>query len=239
MALVSGAGSGRQAYTYSALVGSARRVQGLLQRALGRSDLRDVRVALLYPGGFDYAAALLGVWMAGGIAVPLHPTHPAPELEYLLADSGASVLLVASSGPLEAVARGLAKPAVPEAAKPNQFPLEIIAWEAADEVEDPVTVPGAGALAEATHTEPLDYGSTEEFLKRRALFIYTSGTTGKVSSQGNAVAFKPLLLRPLFLELRTTRTHRAPCFTPLTRCLLLAFSCVFSLCLVLVCSQRE
>ncbi|MCG3157126.1 MAG: Long-chain-fatty-acid--CoA ligase [bacterium] len=60
----------------------------------GAADLAEARVALLAPPGLDFVAALLGIWRAGGIAVPLAVTHPAAELEYVLHDCGASVLVV-------------------------------------------------------------------------------------------------------------------------------------------------
>jgi malonyl-CoA/methylmalonyl-CoA synthetase len=58
----------------------------------GAADLREARVAFLAPPGLHYAATLWGAWRAGGVAVPLSTSHPKPELEYAVADSGASVL---------------------------------------------------------------------------------------------------------------------------------------------------
>jgi malonyl-CoA/methylmalonyl-CoA synthetase len=49
---------------------------------------------------------MLGVWRAGGIAVPLCVSHPDPELEYVLGDSGAEVLI--ASPEFEDRLRGLA-----------------------------------------------------------------------------------------------------------------------------------
>ncbi len=60
----------------------------------GAADLAEARVALLAPPGRDFVAALLGIWRAGGIAVPLAVTHPAAELEYVLRDCGAAILVV-------------------------------------------------------------------------------------------------------------------------------------------------
>ncbi len=81
----------RGSYTYEdLLVSSARAASNLLA---GDEDLREKRVAYLIPSGFDYVAVMLGVWRAGGIAVPLCVSHPDPELEYVLGDSGAGVLI--------------------------------------------------------------------------------------------------------------------------------------------------
>ncbi|MEM4657866.1 MAG: acyl-CoA synthetase, partial [Candidatus Methanosuratincola sp.] len=43
--------------------------------------------------GFAYASVMWGIWRAGGVAVPLSPSHPAPELEYVVTDSEASCLI--------------------------------------------------------------------------------------------------------------------------------------------------
>ena len=57
------------------------------------SGLAGARVALLCSPGRDFVTALLGTWLAGGVAVPLHPDHPGPELRYYLEDAGVSVLV--------------------------------------------------------------------------------------------------------------------------------------------------
>ena len=45
------------------------------------------RVAYLIPPGRDHVAVQLGIWLAGGIAVPLAISHPLRELEYILDDA--------------------------------------------------------------------------------------------------------------------------------------------------------
>lgn len=58
----------------------------------GRRDLEERRVAIL-ARGFDYAAALLGIWRAGGVAVPLCASHPPAELEFVIRDAGAECVV--------------------------------------------------------------------------------------------------------------------------------------------------
>lgn len=50
----------------------------------GKADLKEERVALLIPGGVDYVTTLLGIWRAGGIAVPLNVAGALPEVEHAL-----------------------------------------------------------------------------------------------------------------------------------------------------------
>ena len=61
-----------------------------------KPDLAESRVAFLFPPGFRYAAALWGIWRAGGVAVPLAVSHPRPELEYVVRDAEAAILVAAS-----------------------------------------------------------------------------------------------------------------------------------------------
>ena len=57
------------------------------------SDLKEKRVAFLLPSDFSYVKVQWGIWRAGGIAVPLCTSHPAPELEYIVQNSGASAIV--------------------------------------------------------------------------------------------------------------------------------------------------
>jgi malonyl-CoA/methylmalonyl-CoA synthetase len=56
----------------------------------GRDDLQGERVAFLVSPGFEWVAALWGIWQAGGIAVPLPLNSAKPELDYFINDTHAS-----------------------------------------------------------------------------------------------------------------------------------------------------
>src|SRR6185503_6420077 len=78
-------------YSYDDLDDASRRVAGCL---LGdNDDLKQTRVAFLVAPSFAYTAVQRGVWRAGGVAVPLAVSHPPAELEYVIRDSGASVVV--------------------------------------------------------------------------------------------------------------------------------------------------
>jgi len=80
-------------HTYSDLLsGSERTAARLLD---GKADLDEARIVLMAEPSFDYVRVQWAIWRAGGVAVPLCLTHPAPELEYVL-DTTTPVVAIAS-----------------------------------------------------------------------------------------------------------------------------------------------
>lgn len=58
-----------------------------------RRDLEEKRVAFIVPPGFEYVVLKLGLWMAGGVSVPLGIAHSPREIEYVVEDSGAETVV--------------------------------------------------------------------------------------------------------------------------------------------------
>ena len=131
----------------------------------GSADLKEERIAYLIPPGFTYVAVQWGIWRAGGVAVPLATSYPPAELDYVVYDSGASVVVVhpefAERVRPIAVERGL------------RFLLTTYLIDGADDATADL---GQAPFAELT-------------LERKAMIIYTSGTTsrpkGVVATHGN------------------------------------------------------
>ena len=120
---------GERSLTYSELNDAVMRVvAGLLN---GEESLEEERVAFLYPASFDYAALIIGVVAAGGIAVPLSVHASAGELSHCLSVAGVRRLLLPSemrSEALDAVCEvlgveQLAVGGLPDAQVPNVLPL--------------------------------------------------------------------------------------------------------------------
>jgi malonyl-CoA/methylmalonyl-CoA synthetase len=86
-ALVTAAGQ----YTYRDLLQCSAQIA--TQLLAGAADLEEQRVAFLVPSGFDYVAVQWGIWRAGGVAVPLCVSHPRPELDYVIRNAAASILV--------------------------------------------------------------------------------------------------------------------------------------------------
>jgi|KBSSwiStaDraftv2_1062776.scaffolds.fasta_scaffold02236_7 malonyl-CoA/methylmalonyl-CoA synthetase len=78
-------------HSYHDLLETSTRVAGAL--LAGRKDLEEARVAYFIPPGFDHIAVQWGIWRAGGIAVPLALSHPRAELEYVIRDAEAELVL--------------------------------------------------------------------------------------------------------------------------------------------------
>src|SRR5688500_17962624 len=55
------------------------------------------RVAVQLPNGLDWLSAALGALRAGLVVVPVNTAYTDPELEYVLTDSGAALLVVAGA----------------------------------------------------------------------------------------------------------------------------------------------
>ncbi|HEU5112353.1 MAG TPA: acyl-CoA synthetase [Acidimicrobiia bacterium] len=80
-------------HTYSDLLyGSERGAACLLD---ANADLDEARIAFMVEPSFEYVRIQWAIWRAGGVAVPLCLTHPAPELEHVL-DTTSPVIAIAS-----------------------------------------------------------------------------------------------------------------------------------------------
>lgn len=144
---------GGERLTYEQLWNRAARVAGgLVERGLARGD----RVALLLPAGIDWIAGFLGTLLAGGVVVPVNTRFAGPEIEYVLSDSGALIVLRPGE-------------ALPDAAPLDAGPFDAAPSDAApsDAVQSDAAPPREG--------QP---GIDDPAPGDLAAIFYTSGTTG-------------------------------------------------------------
>lgn len=87
--------SGPMRFTYDDVLRRSSQIAAHLLR--NADDLREARVAFMISPGMDYVATLWGIWRSGGVAVPLCLSHPAPALEHVLKDTGATTVLCSSA----------------------------------------------------------------------------------------------------------------------------------------------
>jgi malonyl-CoA/methylmalonyl-CoA synthetase len=151
-------------YTYDDLLRASETVARTL--LAGRADLGEARVAFMVAPGFDYVAVLWGIWRAGGIAVPLSPSHPGPELEYVLDDTGAEAVVADRANEMRVKALATTR--------------DIWFVRSTDAIE--------GSTVEGSTLDPQPL-MVEVAEARRAMILYTSGTTsrpkGVVTTHGN------------------------------------------------------
>jgi malonyl-CoA/methylmalonyl-CoA synthetase len=149
-------------HTYDDLLHASEMVARTL--LAGRPDLGEARIAFIAGPGFEYAATIWGIWRAGGIAVPLALTHPIPEIEYVLDDTGAEAIVADHANALRT--------------RPLATTRDAWFVASADALE------GRGLGVEGREDRLPEVGEA-----RRALILYTSGTTsrpkGVVLTHGN------------------------------------------------------
>ncbi len=78
-------------YSYDQLIQRAELIAFNLLS--GKSDLNEARVSFLIPSGFEYVSVQWGIWMAGGIAIPMCESHPVPELEYVVDNAEVGIVI--------------------------------------------------------------------------------------------------------------------------------------------------
>ncbi|WP_202638622.1 non-ribosomal peptide synthetase [Bailinhaonella thermotolerans] len=169
--------------TYAGLAARANRIAHRL-RELGAGP--GTRVAVCAERSADLVAALLGVVKAGAAYVPLDPDYPPDRLAFMLADSGATVLLTGPGAP-PAIARpgegaepgsasgagpgaegGTAGAAPYGAGERGDRPVAVVSLE-----DDLGAYPATAPPVTATPEHP-------------AYVIYTSGSTGRPKGVANS-----------------------------------------------------
>lgn len=144
VAIISNANS----YSYEDILLGAEQIASTLLKS--RQDLSGARIAFMIPGSHQYIQTLWGIWMAGGIAVPLNDNHPFPSVQYILEDTEAELLILPDEiiEKWKPIKEGLAIQLVP-----------ISAFQPASN-DRPSSLPAIAA-------------------DRPAMILYTSGTTSK------------------------------------------------------------
>ena len=141
-----------------------------LASALVGSGLRTGdRVAVQAPTSAQFVAVYLGALRAGLVLVPVNPAYTVPELDHILADSGARLLITASVAVI-ADADGLRQ------RHPGLDRIVVAARSGTDELAT-LTELLAGAEQSGSPAQPVQ--PLAEDGERLAVLLYTSGTSGR------------------------------------------------------------
>ncbi|KAI0895969.1 acetyl-CoA synthetase-like protein [Annulohypoxylon nitens] len=150
----------RRTFKYGELLPDVSRVRDRILEAAGKSDIRGERVAFLIENSYDYVVTYLAVLASHAIALPLSPPFPAPELQYILSQSGA-ILLLHSSKYASKVDEVLNTSSKELDVTPSPTPVELPKHY--------------GAISETF--EPVEL--VEDEVEGAGMMLYTSGTTNR------------------------------------------------------------
>ncbi|TMW61850.1 hypothetical protein Poli38472_010913 [Pythium oligandrum] len=165
-------GDALASWSYAQLLHEAIRLRDVIQGilpSLARADANPPRIAFLGSRGASYVVMQWATWLAGGIAVPLHSSHPLEELQYIVEDSGASVVLVSdeflANPTLSAFAEQL------KTTKSGSLSVHVHAR--------PVPSSQSARLSDQETSVVRNWVESCQFDKVGAHIVYTSGTTGR------------------------------------------------------------
>ena len=146
----------RRAVGYAELEARTRRLAGHLAQAMLRPG---DRMAMLLGNRVEMVESYFAVVRADGVGVPINPRASVAELEHILTDSGATVI-VTDHAHLAHL-------------PPLRYPLTVLV------VGDEPTPPGCLSYERLATTEPAAPAPDDHGLDDIAWMLYTSGTTGR------------------------------------------------------------
>ncbi len=160
-----------------------RRADALARRLAGLGVAPETRVALCLERSPEMLVAVLAVLKAGGCYVPVDPAYPPERIRYVLADSGARVLLTQQRllGTLpefagEVVACDTPLPPAPSPAR-GEGEHDNVEPEGQEAL--PQNWGRVASLSEPGGGPPADASSVSVDPDNAAYVIYTSGSTGR------------------------------------------------------------
>ncbi|KAJ6018248.1 AMP-dependent synthetase/ligase [Penicillium sp. IBT 35674x] len=141
-----------RSFTYGNLIGDVLRAKDDLERKAS-GKLAGERIAFLAENSYDYVVTLLAIFASDAIALPLSPSFPVGELQYIMDNSQAKVLLATEK----------------YADKASQILKAGLELEPLFDVRRKINI---GSGAESVHLDSREQTSS-------GMMLYTSGTTNR------------------------------------------------------------
>jgi len=158
----------------------------------------EERVTLFMRNGWEFVVAVLAIAKVGAVVVPINNFLKEEELNYILNDSGATLLIASTK--FEKIVH---------ASDAKKYCKRII-WEGGLRLTDAVNVAFEAVLAQNLQTKPV-----MRTLDDLAVFFYTSGTTG--NPKGAMLTNKNILSNAEsgVMVMKVTRRDRLIVFLPM------------------------
>ncbi|MHB1194982.1 MAG: AMP-dependent synthetase/ligase [Longimicrobiales bacterium] len=158
--------------SFNETLARARCVAGALD---SRGIARGERVAIMSPNRLEWALADYGSLCAGVVDVPIYPTLTAPQVAYMLEDSGARIVFVPDKGQMAKALDAIAQ---------CGRRVQVVVFDAPAELPDGVSSWADFMAQGAAHAAAWHPGEFRARALRMqpddiATILYTSGTTGE------------------------------------------------------------
>jgi len=124
--------------------------------------LENPRIAFCLPANVSYTITQWATWMSQGIAVPLYTGHPVKELEYIIEDSGANIVVFSPE------TKDIIHPICVQKGIPW---IQLCSDKASVLSQEPTGFKTKNPVSSKVLSQRYD--------PRSAMLIYTSGTTGR------------------------------------------------------------
>ncbi|KAK7294209.1 hypothetical protein RJT34_17096 [Clitoria ternatea] len=157
----------QKSYSYKQLISSAQKISNLLCGSdVKTGNLGGARIGIIAKPSAEFVAGILGIWLSGGVAVPLATSYPEVELLYVINNSDVSAILSTEdhSELLQSIANKSSS---------QFFNLPLVTNNSSENSRDEHSQNGK------IYADKISLDSIGRSNEDPALILYTSGTTGK------------------------------------------------------------
>ncbi|KAH1240313.1 Malonate--CoA ligase [Glycine max] len=164
----------QKSYSYKQLITSAQKISNLLCGSDAQTgNLGGARIGIVAKPSAEFVAGILGIWLSGGVAVPLATSYPEVELLYVINNSVESHISKDVSAILSTEDHTEIMQSVANKSSSQFFHLPPVLNKSSEKSRDKHSQNGG------IHTDKILLDKFGRSSEDPALILYTSGTTGK------------------------------------------------------------